>query len=260
MTLDLDLLYQHEAAYYAFSSELEEQDWCWYLSCPDLPESRDVNRALRLRDDGRGPEAVAREVLSHFRAAGTRVSAEIDPVSEAQGIGFALRRLGITPVIQSRSLMRLAGCVTTREPPELVQVIEVDKRNEPSLLETWIETNPHDVDMCDDAGMWRTLTTREAQSPAVRLYIGLWNGQPASTCSLFQANGMGRIEMVETRSDYRRRGLASAVVARAAADSALSGDAVTYLYTNSGSDVERLYKRLGFGIGAVNLLHRHIEA
>lgn len=259
--MHLEELIRHEVAYYSFSSQCEKLEHAWYLSCPDLPESREVNRALRLRDDGRGPEEVAREVVSHFRVSGTRVSAEIDAISEAQGIGFALRSLGITPVIQSRSLMCFAGGANSFEPNDAIEIIELDRgdQNSPDI-DKWIETNLHDVEIYDNAEMWRTLTMREAQRPAIRLYLGLWNGQPAATCSLFQAKGMGRIEMVETLTQYRRRGLGLAVVARAALDSVHNGDATTYLNTETGSDAERLYLKLGFAIDGIDLMRRHIEA
>ncbi len=259
MNLNIDSLYRHEVDYYSFSSKFDKTNCAWYLLCPELPASREVNRALRIRDDGRGPDAVAREVVSHFRATGTRVSAEIDEVSESQGIGFAFRKLGITPVMQSRSLMCFDENRALLEPVSSIQVVEIDRSGDRSLLNDWIETNLHDVDTYDNSEMWRTLATREAQSAAVRLYLGLWDGEPAATCSLFQTCGMGRIEMVETRSEYRRRGLASAVVARAAQDSALSGDSVTYLYTDTGSDAERLYTRLGFAIDSIDVLRRHID-
>ena len=158
MTLDLEQLCEHEAAYYAFSSALEVAECCWYLSCPDLPESRDVNRALRLRDDGRGPEAVAQHAALHFRVAGTRASIEIDAVSEAQGIGFAVRRLGITPVIQSRLLMRMTRSATASDSPESVQVVEIDRHADRSLLDKWVETNLHDIETYERAQMWRTLS------------------------------------------------------------------------------------------------------
>jgi predicted GNAT family acetyltransferase len=157
--------------------------------------------------------------------------------------------------------MRFAEDAASFEPNDGIQVIEVN-RNEvsSSLIDTWIETNLHDVETYDNADMWRTLARREAESPSIRIYLGLWKGQPATTCSLFQANGMGRIEMVETRTEFRRRGLASAVVARAAHDSAISGDSITYLYTDRDSDAERLYLRLGFVIEGVDIVRRHISA
>jgi GNAT superfamily N-acetyltransferase len=255
----LDDLYRHELKYYAFSSQHETTPCAWYLSCSDLPQSREVNRAFRLRDDGRGPDAVAREVISHFRAYGARVTAEIDSVSEAQGIGFALRRLGITPVLHTRSLMMLAAPPASVDLPQSIQIVEIDRRDGNQLLESWMETNLHDVEIYENASMWRTLAEREARSNVVRLYLALWDGQPAATCCLFQAEGMGRIEMVETRTEYRRRGLASAAVSRAAYDSASAGDSVTYLFTDTGSGAERLYTKLGFAIDGIDVMHRHIE-
>src|ERR1051326_5690290 len=91
----LERLLEHEIRYFAFAAEIERRDYAWYLDCPSLPGYHDVNRALHLRDDGRGPEAVARTVVARFRALGQAVVVDLDPVAEAQGIGPALRRLGV---------------------------------------------------------------------------------------------------------------------------------------------------------------------
>lgn len=260
--MDLDALYNHEVSYFAFSSACEDGPCARFLDCADLPDSRDVNRALRLRDDGRGPDAVVRSVVSHFRAHGTRVTAEVDAVSEAQGIGFALRKLGITPVLHSRALMRYSGGSRTTPPsdsPDSIDVIEVKGTNKGSLVRAWLRTNLHDIDGFENASTWRVLAEREASSPHVRLFLGLWQGHPTTTCSLFEENGLARIEMVETLPEYRKRGIASAVISRTIAELTASEGVETYLYTGYGSDAERLYSHLGFVTDTIDIMRRHIE-
>jgi len=259
-TIPLELLIDHEMAYLAFSSTREETPCCNFLWCRELPQSREVNRALRLRDDGRGADAVARSVIGAFRSQGIRATVEIDAVSEAQGIGFALRRLGVTPVIGSRSLMSIPASVAlpSLDPAGSISAREID-RNAHGQMAAWLDTNLHDVESYGDVSMWRTLATREAMSAAIRLFLGHWQGEPATTCSLYCAADMARIEMVETRETLRRRGIAGAVVSEAVRQARQAGAQTVYLVTDTDSDAERLYTKLGFVREGVNVLRRHIE-
>src|SRR5882724_6252307 len=97
MELNLELLIAHETAYLQMVARLEKTDCAWFLHGPQIPDYLDANHALRLRDDGRGPEAVAQTVIAYYRARELEPAADVDAVAEAQGIGFALRRMGITP-------------------------------------------------------------------------------------------------------------------------------------------------------------------
>src|SRR5258707_388346 len=114
--LSLDKLAAHEAEYFTFGATWTQTACAWFLDGDELPDYRDCNHALRVRDDGRVAEAVAREVAAHYRARGVPIAADVDDVAERQGIGAALRRLGVTPVIGGRRLMRYASPMPPRLP------------------------------------------------------------------------------------------------------------------------------------------------
>lgn len=90
-------------------------------------------------------------------------------------------------------------------------------------------------------------------APEVRRYLARVDGVPAGTTLLCLQFGMGYIDLVGTLFEHRRQGVASALVMRAVADSQAAGNRWTALETETGTDAERLYKRLGFRTA----YHRH---
>lgn len=253
----LDSLIRHEVAYFRMVATAEFGECAWFLSSPDLPDYHDANHALRLRDDGRGPGAVARSVAAHFRSRGLPVVADVDEVAERIGIGRSLRQLGITPVIGDTLLMRYES----DQPPagsydcEVGVVIKIGSQDE---MEMWVDTAASDDRDGENATMWREVLERESRFNPCTLYLGRVDGRPAGACDLFSQDGWGRVESVATRPQFRRRGVAYAVVSAAVRDSLDQGNAVTYLYVEAGSDAERLYRRIGFVPWRLNPLRRHM--
>jgi ribosomal protein S18 acetylase RimI-like enzyme len=67
-----------------------------------------------------------------------------------------------------------------------------------------------------------------------------------SFCTLFQRDGVGEIDEVTTLEQYRRRGLASAVVSAAVSASLADGDDLTFLVADESDWPKDWYARLGF--------------
>jgi ribosomal protein S18 acetylase RimI-like enzyme len=67
-----------------------------------------------------------------------------------------------------------------------------------------------------------------------------------SFCTLFQRDGVGEVDEVTTLEQYRRRGLASAVVNAAVSASLADGDDLTFLVADEGDWPKDWYARLGF--------------
>ena len=63
---------------------------------------------------------------------------------------------------------------------------------------------------------------------------------------LYSHNGVGQVEDVVTLEPYRGRGLARALVLRAAAESRAVGNDLTFLVADADDWPQRLYERLGF--------------
>ena len=84
--------------------------------------------------------------------------------------------------------------------------------------------------------------------PEVRRYLARVDGAPAGTTLVYSQFGMGYIDHVATLPEHRRKGVASAMIARAVADSQAMGNRWTTLETTTGSNAERVYQRQGFRI------------
>lgn len=81
---------------------------------------------------------------------------------------------------------------------------------------------------------------------SARWYLALHRGQPVATAILHQSEGAAILMAVGTEPRWRGRGAATAMVRRAIADHAASGEGFLFLDTTPGGNAERLYLGLGF--------------
>jgi len=81
---------------------------------------------------------------------------------------------------------------------------------------------------------------------AARWYLAFHRGQPVATAILHQSEGAAILMAVGTEPRWRGRGVATALVHRAVADHAESGQGFLFLDTQPGGNAERLYLGLGF--------------
>ena len=84
--------------------------------------------------------------------------------------------------------------------------------------------------------------------PEVRRYLARVDGAPAGTTLIYSQFGMGYVDHVATLPEQRRKGVASAMVTRAVADSQAMGNRWTTLETTTDSNAEQIYQRQGFRI------------
>ena len=252
----LENLITHEAAYFQFAAAIEKTPTGWFLTNPEIADYRDANHAMRLRDDGRGPDAIAQEVIAYYRSRGLTPVADMDEVAEAQGIGAALRRSSVTAVIGDTLLMRWSQNSKARSQKSEDAVAIQNPKSEIQNVEAWIDTALASG-FSENPDFWRRVIEREACDPRVRLYLANCDGQNAGACSLFEANGWARVESVGTRPEFRRRGVASALVRRAIEDAQANENSVVYLFTEAGGDGEALYRTLGFVPWKLNVFRRH---
>ena len=90
-------------------------------------------------------------------------------------------------------------------------------------------------------------TERMAEVGSTRLFAARGDrNEIGSFCALFQEHGVGQIDEVTTVEQYRRRGLASAVVQAAVGASLDAGAELTFLVADEGDWPKGWYERLGF--------------
>jgi ribosomal protein S18 acetylase RimI-like enzyme len=93
------------------------------------------------------------------------------------------------------------------------------------------------------------IPVRDARLDAVgnaRWFAAPATGEPAASCALYELEGVGQVETVETRPERRGQGLASAVVLAAAEASRQAGHELTFIVADADDWPWKLYERLGF--------------
>ncbi len=277
MTIDaveLERLLAHYARYFEAWSQVTKTPAVWFLDSAELPDYRSANCALHLRvgeTSGQEAERIVSDTVScivaHFRTCGLPVVVDVDPIAEAQGFGRELRRRGITPVVGNTLLMRrpiIDDCVVPGADAANGHLSIRQVPNDPDSPETqqWVRLAGMEEEVEGDleaAAFWRAVALREARSLDCRLYLAKWDGQAAGACQLFTSGDWAQIDSVATHPDFRRRGIASRLVAQAVEDAAGLNCTTAYLFTEQGGVGEQVYRRLGFETWGVNVLRRHIQ-
>jgi ribosomal protein S18 acetylase RimI-like enzyme len=80
----------------------------------------------------------------------------------------------------------------------------------------------------------------------LRWFIAFLDGEMGGVATLLSLESVGYVDGVVTLPAFRKRGVASATVARAVRASDDAGNRSLFLLTDDGSDAQRLYERLGF--------------
>ena len=126
--------------------------------------------------------------------------------------------------------------------PEVSHAVEeVDPERIWSLRAEWMRTEPWATDAAVEAMLaWER---GRAELTGARAFCVLDDGRPVSMCLLLATPHADEVERVYTTPSHRGRGLAYAVVARAAQE---AGDQLTFLFTDAHGAAQHLYARLGF--------------
>ncbi len=141
--------------------------------------------------------------------------------------------------------MRNLCMVLAREPDrEAGSAGEVPRQAVEGVRRTVAE---HDPDYTREAV--EQCVIRDARLDAVgngRWFAAPADGPPGASCVLYERDGLGQIETVETVPDRRGEGLATAVVRAAAKASLEMGNELTFIVADADDWPWKLYERLGF--------------
>jgi ribosomal protein S18 acetylase RimI-like enzyme len=85
-----------------------------------------------------------------------------------------------------------------------------------------------------------------ADTIGARFFAARVDGRLAGSCELYLDGDEAQIESVDTLQEYRGRGLASAIVLRAAAEARAAGATWIHLYADGDDWPQHWYVKLGF--------------
>jgi GNAT superfamily N-acetyltransferase len=151
---------------------------------------------------------------------------------EFRGLGWNVERLLVMPHV---------GPV---RPVDTSGVEEVDPAEMEPIWEHGIRSDP---EITDDEEVRQLVAAHHRRRTAVGVrYLAVRvDDQIASYCELFSDGRTGQIESVMTQAPFRRRGLSTAVVSRALAESQAVHD-FTFLVASADDWPKEMYRKLGF--------------
>ena len=196
-----------------------------------------LHRVVQIRVPGTMVDTMIDRALAHFRERDFDCAFTLSPLDRPGDLAERLQGRGFS--LESQAVAMLCDRDVRPFRSDSVEVEEFDQ----GLYEVWATTMCRSFDFPDEVG---TLGRRVLDIPEVRLYLAYVNREPAGTALLYSKFGLGCVDFIGTLPRYRRRGVASAVTARAVADSQAMGNRWTGLEVVAGSAAERVYTRVGF--------------
>jgi GNAT superfamily N-acetyltransferase len=249
MTLP-DPLLEFWLALSALSPDFERTSWGTVIADPRYPMIWDANHAgIFEHHDRVSAEEIRAAVHQALRRAGAVFEhAEFwDPPEQCPALddlrtGAERHAADVVMVHQAPATLEPPGEVTIR------RVVNPDAefwRRYSESRNMFGEPLPPDVvDQMDRRD-------REVMIPAgLRLFAASVNGELAGLANLLSLDGVGYVDNVVTFPEFRRRGVATALIMRLVDESLGGGDRAIHLLADEGQPPQRLYERLGFRVWA----------
>lgn len=225
--------------YHTLGASTAERWGALFVRNPEAPTIDDANHVRRIRTRAVEADALFAEANRWFADLPYR-SFRTDPLT--------------TPVVEARLALE------EYEPQEeLILVLEGEVRGAratPDMREVaseddwraWWELKELSVregGVWDAAGpSWMAYT--RSKCPPVRYVLARDDERPTGFFSVFVCGGVGYLEDLYVRPEYRLRGIATALVARCHEEGLARGAALTFLPTLVRDTPKRMYVRMGF--------------
>ncbi len=234
--------------YLALGNAWSETPDAAFVTCPEAPRIRDANHVCRVRAES--PEAVA-GVLEEAerRFAGLRHRMFFcDPRTPAP---FEAR-LALEDYRRDADLQLLLEGELRAAPPR-VEIRAAEDDADWARIEVLTRLD-HEEEMkleqrpVTDLEVTRHLVgRRRAKGPELTTWLARVDG---TDCACFSSwpgrNGVGKVEDLYTHPDFRRRGIATALIAHAVDAARQGGASAVVIGARTDDHPKRLYARLGF--------------
>jgi GNAT superfamily N-acetyltransferase len=162
------------------------------------------------------PEQIDRQieaVLDHFRQRALPVVWHVGPTSEPAALGEALLRHGLTFIEEEPGMaLEIAKRNSAIAAPHELTIEPV--QGEAGLrdwIDTWLFRMSDEVRNAHFQA--RRAHWLEPERP-MHCFLGRWNGTPVATSMLYLGHGVAAVHHVVTRTEFRRRGIGSALTIR----------------------------------------------
>lgn len=202
------------------------------------------NQAFRVKVSESETDKLIADVVTYYESIGLKPCFGVSPATRPPNFADSLLGSGFKLVLEEDAMVLEGESGNFKAVPD-VNVVSSDG----NLLDVWTDVNMKGFGIpvvLRDAFL--DMFRRASQYKGTKSYLGYFQGKPAGVCGLVSFNNVGGIFSVGTVPEYRRKGVATALLQRAITDSLSIGNNLLYLITTKGSDAERLYTSLGFQV------------
>lgn len=204
-------------------------------------------------DDGKGPERIfnisidsenieerINEIIAHIKAGIIPDSFLITPNTQPKNLADILSKKGLKlDTTGSFMAMNLSESNIKLNQPDNVKIKKVDNLEE---LAQWIMIINKDLFGCEIMSFDQFHDIYLMDN--TNFYIALYDDIPAAACMTITDKTISDLDMVVTRVEYRKRGLATEVINKALID--LKEYGIKTVSLRAEPDGINLYKKLGF--------------
>lgn len=206
--------------------------------------STNYNHAFRVSVADSEVDKLIAKVVRYYESMGLNPCFLVSPTTRPPTFANSLRKAGFERALEEDSMV-YSGKSRNLEVNHEVKVAV----NEGSLTDVWTDVSMRGfgvpmvlrdalIDMYGKASHYK----------GTKSYLGYFQGKPAGSCGLVSINNVGGIFSVATAPEYRRKGVATALLHKAIADSLSMSNNLLYLITTRGSEAEKLYTSVGFEV------------
>lgn len=203
------------------------------------------NCVCRARLAGETAPARIREAVGHFQRAQRPFSWWVSPGDGPADLEILLRDAGLEPTEHE---LAMALDLSRLGPGDSAPVgLEVRRVRAPDQLRDFARVTAANWDPPDEHVLryyHRTAARLLASDSPVRLYVGYQGAEPVACAELTVGGGVVGLYNISTRSQWRRRGLGTALTARPLLDAKAEGERMAVL--QAAAQGVSLYRRLGF--------------
>ena len=212
-------------------------------SNPRIP-STNYNHAFRIRASEPEADRLIADVVKYYESMRFSPCFVVSPTTRPPTFANSLVKAGFEPTLEEDIMVYRGKDKNFRVCAELNIAV-----NDGSLIGVWTDVSMKSFGVpivFRDALL--DMYGKATKFKGTMSYLGLFQGKPAGSCGLVSFDNVGGIFSVGTAPEFRKKGIATALLLKAVADSLTLGNTMLYLITTKGSDAERLYMSLGFEV------------
>jgi GNAT superfamily N-acetyltransferase len=206
--------------------------------------STEFNHVSRVNVAESEAKKLIADVARYFTSMEVNPCFIVSPTTQPKTLANLLLQASFELVLEEDIMIYRGGNKSSKTSSD-TEVALIDR----SQLDVWTDVFMKSFEIPEILrGAFLAMCGKAVQHKGTRPYLAYFSENPAGTCALLSFRNVGGVFNLGTTPEYRRKGVATALMQNAISDSLNMGNNLLYLVTTKGSNAESLYTSLGFRV------------